>query len=30
MSGKLFLVVADSTNLVTDLRVEDLLLEGVV
>src|SRR5262245_36341740 len=30
MPGKLFLVVADSTNLVTDLRVEDLLLEGLV
>jgi hypothetical protein len=28
--AKLFLVVADSTNLVTDLRVEDLLLEGLV
>ena len=30
MPGKLFLVVADSTNLVTDLRVEDPLLEGLV
>jgi hypothetical protein len=28
--GRLFLVVADSTNLVTHLRVEDLLLEGLV
>ena len=28
--GKLFLVVADTTNLVTDLRVEGLLLEGLV
>src|SRR5215831_11921707 len=30
LSGKLFLVVADTTNLVTDLRVEGLLLEGLV
>jgi hypothetical protein len=29
-AGKLFLVVADTTNLVTDLRVESLLLEGLV
>src|SRR5262245_18582029 len=29
-AGELFLVVADSTNLVTDLRVEDPLLEGLV
>jgi hypothetical protein len=28
--GALFLVVADSTNLVTDLRVEDLLLDSLV
>src|SRR5262249_58212596 len=28
--GKLFLVVPDTTNLVTDLRVEGLLLEGLV
>ena len=30
MPGKLFLVVADATDLVTDLRVESLLLEGLV
>ena len=30
MPGKLFLVVADTTNLVTDLRVQGLLLEGFV
>ena len=30
MPGKLFLVVADTTNLVTDLRIEGLLLEGLV
>ena len=30
MPGKLFFVVADTTNLVTDLRVESLLLEGLV
>src|SRR6476661_341002 len=29
-AGKLFLVVADTTDLVTDLRVESLLLEGLV
>jgi len=28
--GQLFLVVADTTNLVTDLRIEGLLLEGLV
>jgi len=30
VSGKLFLVVADTADLVTDLRVESLLLEGLV
>ena len=30
MPGKLFLVVPDTTDLVTDLRVESLLLEGLV